>query len=82
MHPALRTADAHAGTDLLLTGDVARLLDVSAETVRFWHRIGRLSALQTERGVRLFHRCDVERLAREREARHTTPTSAIPVSVG
>ena len=52
----------------LLTGDVARILDVSAETVRFWERIGRLPALKTERGIRIFNRDDVERLAHERQA--------------
>lgn len=57
-------------TDLwLLTGDVARILEVSAETVRHLNRIGRLPALKTERGVRLFDRRDVERVARERRLR-------------
>jgi excisionase family DNA binding protein len=60
-----KISDEPAGP-LLLTGDVARILAVSAETVRFWHRIGRLPALKTARGVRLFNRGDVDRLARER----------------
>jgi DNA-binding transcriptional MerR regulator len=53
----------------MLTGDVARACAVTPETVRFWHRIGRLTALKTERGVRVFNRRDVERLARERQAK-------------
>jgi excisionase family DNA binding protein len=50
----------------LLTSEVARLLNVSPETVRIWERLGKLPALKTSRGVRLFDRRDVERLARER----------------
>jgi excisionase family DNA binding protein len=53
----------------LLTSEVARILDVSAETIRLWERSGRLPARKTEKGVRLFDRRDVERLARERQAR-------------
>lgn len=56
----------------LLTGQVAQILDVSPETVRLWERLGRLPALKTERGVRLFDRRDVERLAGEREQRRAT----------
>ncbi len=53
----------------LLTGDVARLLDVSPETVRFWERTGSLTATKTQRGTRIFKYQDVMRLAAEREAR-------------
>ena len=53
----------------LLTSEVAQILHVSAVTVRLWERQGRLSALKTGRGLRLFDRRDVERLARERETR-------------
>jgi DNA-binding transcriptional regulator YiaG len=35
----------------LLTNDVARILDVSPQTVRLWERQGRLPALKTERGT-------------------------------
>jgi excisionase family DNA binding protein len=52
----------------LLTSEVARILDVSAETVRLWERQGRLRAAKTSGGVRLFDRRDVEQLARERAA--------------
>lgn len=55
--------DAHP----LLTSEVARLLDVSPETIRLWERLGRLPAIKTERGVRLFDRRDVFAL-RERRA--------------
>ena len=50
----------------LLTNDAARLLNVSPQTIRVWERAGRLAAVKTAGGVRLFDRRDVERLARER----------------
>jgi excisionase family DNA binding protein len=53
---------------LLLTSEVAQILQVSEATVRLWEQHGRLSAVKTERGVRIFNRCDVERLARERRS--------------
>jgi excisionase family DNA binding protein len=52
--------------DPILTTEAAHILAVSAETVRLWERAGRLPALRTSGGVRLFDRRDVERLARER----------------
>jgi excisionase family DNA binding protein len=63
----------------LLTNEAARILDVTPETVRHWERVGRLPAIKTARGVRLFFRGDVERLAREREDRRrsTSATRAI-----
>ena len=58
---------AHAPIDPVLTTEAARILHVSAETIRAWERVGILPAVKTERGVRLFDRRDVERLARERQ---------------
>jgi excisionase family DNA binding protein len=60
--------NAEANTVPLLTSEVARILNVTPETVRLWERIGRLHAVKTARGVRLFDRRDVEHLARERQA--------------
>jgi excisionase family DNA binding protein len=51
-----------------LTNDVAKVLNVSPDTVRRLERAGILPALKTSSGVRLFSRADVERLARERAA--------------
>lgn len=65
----LDVASAHVGADYLLTNGAARLLDVAPQTIRLWERTGKLPALRTESGVRLFSRCDVERLARERAER-------------
>ena len=51
---------------VLMTSEAARIIGVSSETIRAWEGSGRLPALKTGRGVRLFNRVDVERLARER----------------
>jgi excisionase family DNA binding protein len=56
-------------SDPLLTNEAAQLLKVSPETVRVWERTGVLPAVKTAKGVRLFARADVERLAAEREAK-------------
>jgi DNA-binding transcriptional MerR regulator len=50
----------------LLTNEVARICGVSPATVRLWERNGRLPALRTAGGVRLFARKDAERIAGER----------------
>ena len=55
---------------LLLTTEAARILEVSPETVRLWERNGRLPALKTSRGVRLFKRSDIERLRDARSVAH------------
>jgi predicted site-specific integrase-resolvase len=77
-------ANATTSADFLLTNDVARCCNVSPQTIRVWERTGRLCALRTERGVRLFLRRDVdlllERLALEREQRRTSPSA--PARVG
>ncbi len=54
--------------ELLSVGDAAVILGLSPDMVRVFHRQGHLPAFRTPRGLRLFRRCDVERLAREREA--------------
>lgn len=56
-------------SETLLTSEAARALGVGEGTIRAWDRIGLLTASRTARGIRLFARADVERLAREREAR-------------
>lgn len=55
--------------DPLLTSEAARIIGVSPETIRAWEGSGRLPALKTGRGVRLFNRSDVEQLADERRRR-------------
>lgn len=61
-------ANTAGAANFLLTNDAARYLGVSPQTIRVWQRTGKLQALKTARGVRLFSRTDVERLARERRA--------------
>jgi DNA-binding transcriptional MerR regulator len=55
--------------DPILTAEAAWILRVSAATVRDWERKGILSAVKTLRGTRVFDRPDVERVARELQAR-------------
>jgi excisionase family DNA binding protein len=54
--------------DFLMTSDAARELGIAKETVLFWERTGKLPAIRTQNGRRLFRRSDIERLKREREA--------------
>ena len=59
----------NSDTTLLLTSDAAYILKVAPDTVRYLERTGRLRAWKTSRGVRLFDKRDVDRLALERQAR-------------
>jgi excisionase family DNA binding protein len=45
---------------VLLTGDVARRCEVSPEAVRYWANTGRLPAIKTVGGRRLFLASDVD----------------------
>ena len=58
-----------AKDELLESADAGRILNVSAGFVRQLAQRGRLrAAVITPRGVRLFRRVDVERLAAQRAA--------------
>jgi excisionase family DNA binding protein len=70
----LQSCFMHQATQFLLTSEVSRLLDVSAQTIRLWERLGRLRATKTEKGVRLFSRADVEQLALELERQRNQGT--------
>lgn len=61
----------------LLTADAARILNVTPATVRTMETRGELPAERTERGVRLFDRATVERLARERADRRSPSPEAV-----
>jgi len=52
----------------LSTGEVAKILDCSAEWVRICANSGDLPAIKTSRGMRLFREKDVERLLEKRNA--------------
>jgi len=53
--------------DLMLIADAARLLGLPAATLRVWDANGKLKAMQTSGGVRLFRRDEVERMVAERD---------------
>lgn len=55
--------------DWLTVADVSRRLNLMPDTVRELERRGRLKAIRTEGGVRLFRKSDVEQFAREFQAR-------------
>ena len=52
----------------VLVGEAAHILHLSPDMVRYLERTGRLPALKTGRGVRLFERGAVLRLAAARKA--------------
>lgn len=45
--------------DLLSVGEAALVLHVSAQTIRRWHKLGRLPAVRTPGNQRRFRRFDV-----------------------
>lgn len=51
-----------ADDDLLTTGQAARRLQVSLDTVRRWGKAGRIPMIRTPTGNRRFRRSDVEAL--------------------
>ena len=53
---------------LVSTSRAARILNVAPETVRSWERSGRLRAIKTMDGTRVFLLADVEALRRQRAA--------------
>jgi DNA-binding transcriptional MerR regulator len=54
---------------LLMSADVAKQAGVTSEMVRVWERAGRLRAMRTLSGVRLFRQADVTRLLKQRQRR-------------
>jgi excisionase family DNA binding protein len=52
--------------DLLTPSDAARVLGLSADSVRVLSDTGRLPSMRTVSGRRLFRRIDVDRLALQR----------------
>ncbi len=53
---------------IISVSDAARILEVCVPTIRNWVRAGKLNAMRTPSGQRLFLREEIERLARERGA--------------
>jgi excisionase family DNA binding protein len=57
---------SHHPDDLLTPSDAARVLGLSADSVRVLSDNGRLPSMRTVSGRRLFRRSDVDRLAIQR----------------
>ena len=53
----------------LTTGEAARILELSPDSVRSYERDGKLSAIRVGKGQRLFSFAQVEQLRAEREKR-------------
>jgi excisionase family DNA binding protein len=53
-------------SEVLTVSEAARELDIAAQTVREWADRGKLPAMRTGGGQRIFQRADVERLRQER----------------
>ena len=62
--------------EYMLTADVAREKGVTPATVRQWERSGKLSAIRTVTGVRLFNRGDVEAFPRCKNRTRVTSKKA------
>ena len=52
--------------ELLTTGDAARLIGLSPESIRRLSNEGKLTAIRTRTGQRLFRKSDLEALVRKR----------------
>jgi excisionase family DNA binding protein len=65
----------HNPDDLLTPSDAARVLGLSADSVRVLSDNGRLPSMRTVSGRRLFRRSDVDRLAIQRAQHLTAPTA-------
>jgi excisionase family DNA binding protein len=55
--------------DILSTNDASKLLNLTPEAVRLLERKGKLPAVRTPGGIRIFSRLDVEKLVAERAQR-------------
>ena len=60
-------------TTRLTTREAARLLGISAQSIRQWERLGHLAATKTASGIRLFARADIEKMRRAIEERRDAP---------
>ena len=63
----------HNPDDLLTPSDAARVLGLSADSVRVLSDNGRLPSMRTVSGRRLFRRSDVDQLAIRRAQHLTAP---------
>jgi predicted site-specific integrase-resolvase len=63
--------------DWLTVNGAGRILEIADNTVRDWHRRGKLREIRTQSGIRLFHRDEVERLAAEKARRSDDAKQAL-----
>ena len=66
MLPGMKTAEQQA--ELVTATAAGRIAGVAAETIRVWERQGKLSAVRTSTGVRIFRADDVRVAAERRKA--------------
>ena len=66
-------ADDHL---FLSTGDVAKLANVAPATVVSWEKTGKLAAIRTAGGVRLFEQSAVDHFIVERQRQAKAPELA------
>ncbi|MFL6213609.1 MAG: MerR family transcriptional regulator [Blastocatellia bacterium] len=62
-------------SELLIASEAAKLLDCTAANIRALERAGKVPALRTASGVRIFRREDVDRLALERQRKRDASLS-------
>jgi excisionase family DNA binding protein len=55
-------------TEVLTVSEAVHVLDVAAQTVRDWADTGKLPALRTGTGQRIFRRSDVETMQEQRSS--------------
>ncbi len=67
--------------ELMTAGDASKILNIVPATVRLLADAGKLPAVRTERGMRLFRREDVERLAAERSSRGSDRLAVTPPNI-
>jgi excisionase family DNA binding protein len=67
--PKLAGMSDQRAAQLLTPSEAARLLGISADSVRRLSNNGELPTVKTTGGFRVFKRADVERLAHQRAAR-------------
>ena len=72
----MKASPAGDPNDLMTPSDAARILNLSADSVRVLGDSGRLPALRTVSGRRLFRRGDVEQLAAARAAAAASASAA------
>ena len=66
---------------LMTVSEAARALGKASETIRLWERNGKLPAIKTAGGVRLFRSQDVMKLAKKQELESRASSNSQSASV-